>query len=37
MADDIIASLDRDYLARQALALGVTDVLGRLRAASGLT
>lgn len=30
-------SLDRDYLARQALALGVTDLLDRLRAASGLT
>jgi hypothetical protein len=30
------ASLDRDYLARQALALGVTDLLDRLRAAAGL-
>lgn len=29
--------LDRDYLARQALALGVTDLLERLRTASGMT
>jgi hypothetical protein len=30
-------SLDRDYLARQSRALGVTDLLDRLRTAAGMT